>query len=223
MPGYSVVLCDLDGTLSDPKEGITHSVQYALRKMAVASVPQSDELTAFIGPPLHESFMCWGLTESEAWRAVTYYREYFSVHGLYENYLYPRVRETLERLAHNQIALWLATSKPTGFSEQILEFFGLRSLFTGVVGSDFDGTGAHKVDVLQKIVEKNSGLGREHFLMVGDHEQDILAASRWEIDCAAVEYGYGLRTALHEAHPTYWIKRFDEIYPIVMGNIKPGQ
>ncbi|OLZ09271.1 HAD hydrolase-like protein [Sulfobacillus thermosulfidooxidans] len=217
MPRYSVVLCDLDGTLSDPKVGITRSVQYALRKMALPSVPKCDELTSFIGPPLHESFIRYGLTEAEAWRAVSYYREYFAVHGLYENDLYPHVKATLERLAHDGVALWLATSKPTGFSEQILDFFGLRPLFTGVVGSEFDGRRSRKVDVLQHIIEQTPGDSRELFLMVGDHEQDILAASTWHMDSVAVEYGYGSPTALYKVCPTYLVKQFDEIYPIVKG------
>ena len=52
---WDTVLFDMDGTLTDSQEGIVKSVSYALERLG-RELPPRDTLTAFIGPPLHESF-----------------------------------------------------------------------------------------------------------------------------------------------------------------------
>ncbi|MBQ2117034.1 MAG: HAD hydrolase-like protein, partial [Lachnospiraceae bacterium] len=53
---FDYILFDLDGTLTDPKEGITKSVQYALADFGIEE-KNLDKLEVFIGPPLKESFI----------------------------------------------------------------------------------------------------------------------------------------------------------------------
>lgn len=52
---FDTVLFDLDGTLTDPFEGISNSIIYALKKFGIAA-PDKPLLKKFIGPPLTESF-----------------------------------------------------------------------------------------------------------------------------------------------------------------------
>ena len=148
MQKINTFLFDLDGTLTDPGEGITNSVAYALSKYGI-SVPDRRELYAFIGPPLTDSFIrYYSFSEEEAERAVEIYREYFRDRGIYENTLYPGIKEMLSEL--NQIGkkLVLATSKPQIFAKQILDHFALTDYFSYVAGSTLDHSRTDKHDVI---------------------------------------------------------------------------
>ena len=132
---------DLDGTLTDPAEGITNSICYALEKYGI-TIEHREQLYCFIGPPLWESFVKYfEFSEEQAHEAVAYYREYFSVKGLYENKVYPGIQEMLETLQQKGVPMVLATSKPTVYAEQILKHFQLDSYFTFVSGSELDEIG----------------------------------------------------------------------------------
>ena len=142
-PAIDTVFFDLDGTLTDPKIGITTSIQYALAKFDVA-IPTQDELTWCIGPPLHASFKALlGTTDADADRAVDLYRERFSDVGLFENTLYAGIEETLTDVAVTGRRLFVATSKPHVFADRIIDHFGLRQHFVRVFGSELDGTCVH--------------------------------------------------------------------------------
>ena len=121
---YKNVLFDLDGTLTDPAEGITNSLMHAQRRLGMAVSPR-EKLYAFIGPPLIEMFMSeWGLTREESEQALVYYREHFAVKGLFENVPYEGIGETLADLKASGLRLFVATSKPEPLSLRILEHFG---------------------------------------------------------------------------------------------------
>ena len=143
------ILFDLDGTLTDPAEGITKSVQYALKHFGIEE-DDLEKLQPFIGPPLMESFMdFYGFSEEQAREAVTYYREYFRPQGIFENEVYKGIPELLEKLTDAGKTLILATSKPVVFAEQILEHFDLRQYFEFIGGSDIEQTRAKKTEILQ--------------------------------------------------------------------------
>lgn len=93
----NTVYFDLDGTLLDPKIGITTSIQYALAQLG-ADVPTQDQLTWCIGPPLHESF-CSLLGAEHTEQAIFLYRERFASVGWMENSPYAGVTETLSALS----------------------------------------------------------------------------------------------------------------------------
>ncbi len=194
---YREIFFDLDGTLTDPFEGITKSVQRSLTYFGI-DVKNRSELKCFIGPPLWESYMkYYSLTKEEAEVAVARYREYFSVTGLYENKVYEGIPELLESLKTKGLRLTVATSKPWVFSEKILDKFDLSKYFSFLSGSELDGARVNKADVIEYAIEKLGIDDRSSILMVGDRKHDIIGAHKCGIKAAGVLWGYGDR-AEHE-------------------------
>lgn len=208
---YEIILFDLDGTLTDPKVGITLSVQYALHKMGIKE-EDPDTLTPFIGPPLLESFKeMYHMNDEEAIQAIQYYRERFSATGLYENKVYFGIRELLFSLKNQGKKLIVATSKPTAFSIQILEYFDLKQFFTVVVGSNLDGTRTEKSDVIEFALEGENLSDLSKVVMIGDRKYDIIGAKKNNIDVIAVTYGYGSEQELAAAEPNYIVSSVTEL------------
>ncbi len=208
---YEIVLFDLDGTLTDPKVGITLSVQYALNKMGIQE-EDPDSLTPFIGPPLLSSFKeLYHMNDEEAIQAIWYYRERFSTTGLYENKVYPGIRELLATLKNQGRKLIVATSKPTEFSIQILEHFDLKQFFTSIVGSNLDGSRTEKSDVIEFALAGENISDLSKVVMIGDRKYDITGAKKNNIDVIAVTYGYGSYQELVDADPNYIVSSVDEL------------
>ncbi len=192
-----IALFDLDGTLTDPKTGITRSVQYALEKLG-RPVPEADELTWMIGPPLVEGFTKLLGGAEHALEAVRLYRERFSDVGLFENEVYEGIPAALESLQELGARLFVATSKPHVFARRILDHFGLSRFFREVYGSELDNRNADKRDLIRHILD------RERFdpaaaLMVGDRKHDAIGARTNGITALGVTWGYGSRQELLEA------------------------
>ena len=190
------IFFDLDGTLTDPKPGITRSLQYALEKLG-RPVPSEDELTWCIGPPLRDSLVRLLGGEADADRGVTLYRERFSDVGLYENSLYPEIEATLAALK-SRARLFVAISKAHVYADRIIDHFGLRPYFDHVFGAELDGTRAHKGDLLAFALER-TGTDPARAVMIGDRSHDIVGARKNGIDGIGVLYGYGSREELIEA------------------------
>ena len=132
---FKYVLFDLDGTLTDPKEGICKSVQYALHRCGVEE-PDIDKLEPFIGPPLKDSFaLFYQFDQDTIEKAVAAYRERFSMVGLYENLIYPGIAEMLADLKEDGAKLAIASSKPTVFVEKIIDHFGIAEYFDAVINN----------------------------------------------------------------------------------------
>ncbi|SDF78993.1 phosphoglycolate phosphatase [Fontibacillus panacisegetis] len=210
---YSHVLFDLDGTLTDPKLGITKSVQYALHKFGI-EVNDLDQLNSFIGPPLMLSFRdLYGFTEGDANQAIRYYREYFQDQGMYENELYNGMIELLSLLKKQNRTLVVATSKPTVFTEQILSYFHMDSFFDVVCGSELDGTRSDKAEIIHYILEHQQ-IGNDAAVMIGDRKFDIIGANHQGVDAIAVGYGYGSKNELMESSPKYYVESVEELYAL---------
>ena len=208
---YNILLFDLDGTLTDPKIGITKSVNYALQKFG-REVDDLDQLIPFIGPPLLDSFIQYcGLTDEQAHQAIDYYREYFSVTGLYENAVFPGIKSLLAELVRQQKRLFVATSKPTDCSERILAHFGLTAYFERVVGSNLDGTRVNKAEVIAAVLSEIPLANRHQTLMIGDRLHDILGAKTCGLDSIGVAYGYGGTQELSQAGATYIVNTVAEL------------
>jgi phosphoglycolate phosphatase len=188
---------DLDGTLTDPKPGITRSIQYALKKLD-RPVPSEDELTWCIGPPLRASFATLLADDSLADRGLALYRERFADVGLYENAVYPDIEHVLTELARPTRRLFVATSKPAIYAKRIVEHFGLARHFETVFGSELDGTRVHKTELLAYAIEI-AGTDPVKSIMIGDRSHDIVGARHNGMDAIGVSYGYGSRQELHEA------------------------
>ncbi|MFG3598233.1 HAD family hydrolase [Bradyrhizobium sp. RDI18] len=188
---------DLDGTLTDPKPGITRSIQYALQRLDHPTIPTADELTWCIGPPLRSSFVKL-LGDHAADRAVTLYRERFSDIGLYENGVYDGIDEVLTALRASGHRLFVATSKAHVFAERIIDHFGLRKHFERVFGAELDGTRADKSHLLEYAL-KEVAVDPSKTLMIGDRSHDMVGAKNNGMKGIGVLYGYGSRAELIEA------------------------
>ncbi len=201
---YNLIIFDLDGTLTDPKVGIIKSIQYALSKFNIEE-SNTDKLMQFIGPPLLESFEKYYFPEKpKARKAVDFYREYYSENGIFETNLYPGILDLLSQIYKKGRQMIVATSKPTVFAERILKHFDLFAYFSSIVGSNLDCTRASKDEVIKYAISDLSGIQKHDMIMIGDREQDIIAAKNLGIDSIAVTYGYGSIKELQKAEPTYF-------------------
>ena len=189
------IFFDLDGTLTDPKPGITRSIQYALQKLDHPMVPTEDELTWCIGPPLRASFVKILGGEDSADRAVALYRERFSDIGLYENRVYDGIGEVLTALGQSGHRLFVATSKAHVFADRIIDHFELRPHFERVFGAEYDGTRADKSHLLEYAL-KETAVDPAKSLMIGDRSHDMVGAGNNGIKGIGVLYGYGSRDEL---------------------------
>jgi len=189
------IFFDLDGTLTDPKPGITRSIQYALAKLG-RPIPAQDELTWCIGPPIQASFARM-VGEELAGRGVALYRERFGDVGLFENSLYPGIEATLAALK-SRARLFVATSKAHVYADRIIDHFELRPYFEHVFGAELDGTRVHKGDLLAWALER-TGTDPAQAVMIGDRKHDIIGAKQNGIEGIGVLYGYGSREELLEA------------------------
>jgi phosphoglycolate phosphatase len=192
------IFFDLDGTLTDPKPGITRSIQYALGKLDHPAIPTEDELTWCIGPPLRASFVKLLGTEASADLAVSLYRERFSEIGLYENNVYEGIGDVLTALRKSGHRLFVATSKPHVFAERIIDHFDLRQHFERVFGSELDGTRADKSDLLAYAL-KAAAVDPSHAVMIGDRSHDMIGARNNAMKAIGVLYGFGSEQELTAA------------------------
>lgn len=196
---YKYILFDLDGTLTDPEEGILNSVVYALNKFDI-KVEDKFSLRPFIGPPLNESFTkYYGFDDEKAKLAVEYYREYFGEIGLFENKVFPGAAELLETLKSLNKTVMLATSKPEIYTFKILEKFDLIKYFDVIAGATLDYSRVKKADVIKYALSKIEGIDLNSTIMVGDREHDVIGAKANGIKAVGVTFGYGSREEL-ESH-----------------------
>ncbi|MDL2225251.1 HAD family hydrolase [Eubacteriales bacterium OttesenSCG-928-M02] len=218
------ILFDLDGTLSDPKVGITKSVQYALSQFGIEE--NADALTPFIGPPLRDSFMnFYGFSPPQAEEAVAHYRVYYEKQGMGENTLYPGIKPMLEALKEKEATLFLATSKPWAYAEQILKDFSIHSLFSFIGGSEMDGTRSDKAEVIAHVLHMAQLLGYMDTpdpapcIMVGDRSHDILGAKKNHMDSIGVLFGYGDEEELTSAGATYIVDSVQALSILLSGPV----
>ena len=213
---YTHIFFDLDGTLTDPKEGITNSVAYALASFGIHEDP--DRLTPFIGPPLIDSFMeFYHFDLPTAQNAVEKYREYFSQKGIFENKVFSGSQPLLAQLKAAGKTVCLATSKPEVFARQILEHFHMDGYFDQIVGSCLDGTRTKKGEVIEEVFTR---LGEKcpdkaRCVMVGDRLHDIHGAQENGLDSIGVTFGYGSQEELTQAGATHIAHSFEELAQIL--------
>jgi phosphoglycolate phosphatase len=217
---YKFILFDLDGTLSDPKIGITKSVQFALDRMGI-TVDNLDDLDVFIGPPLQQSFSdYYSFNEAQTQAAIPHYRERFSDVGMYENTIYDHIPALLQELKEHGHNLVVATSKPTVFAEEILKYFKIHHHFDLIVGSNLDGTRTAKTEIIQYILD-HYGEPSDTFIMIGDRKHDIIGAHNTGIDSIGVTYGYGSIEEITQINPTYQVSTVSELKEFLLHKNSP--
>jgi phosphoglycolate phosphatase len=193
----TAIYLDLDGTLTDPKPGITRCIQYALSKLDRVA-PSEDELTWCIGPPLRASLRILLGTDQLADKALSLYRERFSDIGLFENKIYPGIEDTLAAFTQSGRRLFVATSKPVPYAERIIDHFNLSGYFERVFGSDLDGNRSDKTDLLGYALQA-TGVNPSRAMMIGDRSHDMVGARNNGMTAVGVLYGYGSEEELLEA------------------------
>jgi len=204
---YNILLWDLDGTLTDPKVGITLSVQYALERLDYPP-QEADDLDWIIGPPLKESFKTLLNTKDEVFlnRAISIYRERYQEIGLYENIVYPGIPDLLAQLKEKGCSNLLATSKPRTFAEKILHHFSLDSYFSVIMGSELDGQFVEKDCLIAEVLKTIPAGSRSQTVMIGDRSYDVHGARANHIDVISVGYGYGTSEELCVASPDFIVQ-----------------
>lgn len=230
---FQYLLFDLDGTLTDPKEGICTSVQYALRSFGIDE-PDLDKLTPFIGPPLKDSFMeIYGFDEKQAEEAIGKYREWFRPTGIFQNAIYPGIREMLEKLKGQGKVLAVASSKPQVFVERILRHFEIYDYFTVIVGSELDGRRGTKEEVVEEALRQLAEAGEEdkralkgegpkkqagmpaqqmaQTAMIGDRKFDVSGGKEHGLVTVGVTFGYAPEGELEAAGPDYLVDSVEEL------------
>ena len=218
---FQYVLFDLDGTLTDPREGITKSVQFALAQQGI-SEPDLKKLEPFIGPPLKDSFMeFYGMTEEQAAQGVADYRKRFAPIGKFENEVYPGIPEMLGSLKRAGIRLAVASSKPETFVWDILKYFKLDGYFDVVTGSELDGTRSRKEEVVEEALHRleldGQPVSRENCVMVGDRRFDIEGGRQFQLTTVGVTYGYAAKGELEAAGADYIVKNPVQLTKLLLG------
>lgn len=199
----STVLFDLDGTLTDPYEGIARSIRYALEKMG-ASVSDDDDLRWCIGPPLWESFSVLLGTDDtpELDRAVALYRERYTVTGLFENALVEGIPAVLQDLREAGIRMHVCTSKPHVYAGRIVEHFGLMGFFGTVYGAELSGERSAKTELIAHVLREEA-IAAEDVAMIGDRKHDLIGANANDVAGVGVLWGYGSRAELEGENPVF--------------------
>ena len=211
--GFSTVLLDLDGTITNPYMGITNGVMYAYQKLGM-EVPERSTLRSFIGPPLIVEFTRRGLPEEKAREAVRLYREYYGRTGLFENELIPGTVEFLKELKTRGKRVCLATSKPEEFSVRILEKFGIDGYFDFIGAAKLDGSRDSKLAVIKYVLE-STGVSPEECVMVGDRMHDIVGAHDAGMKCIAVLVGFGSREEFAEYKADFVAETLNDVLKYV--------
>lgn len=208
------VFMDLDGTITNPKEGITKSIQYSLDFFGI-KVDNLDTLTIHIGPPLVDTFKeYYGFDEEKTKQAVKKYKERYIDVGWCENIVYEGMEDTLKSLTEAGKKLIVATSKPESMAKKILDHYNLSQYFTDICGSADNGDRAKKHEVIQYAMDKNAITDRDEIIMVGDRSYDILGAKKLGIKSIGVLYGFGNLKEFEDAGANYIAKTVSEMRDI---------
>lgn len=214
---YQYLLFDLDGTLTNPEEGITKSVQYSLKEEFGIEAERKD-LLRFIGPPLWDSFKdFYGLSKDEADRAVTKYRERYLPIGVYENYPYEGMWELLRDLKSLGYHLGVATSKPEVMAQKVLDKFDMSQWFDVITGSELDGHRVKKSDVIEETMMRFGNPERSRVLMIGDRLHDIEGAKEAGMDSCGVYYGFAEPGEMEKHGAHYIIQTVRELRSLLCG------
>lgn len=219
---FEYLLFDLDGTLTDPGEGITKSIQYSLSAMGIEEQNLS-KLTAFIGPPLRESFVnFYGVTEEEAEQCVEKYRERYTPIGIFENKIYFGIEDMLKECKAAGKKLAVASSKPTIMVNRVLEHFKIIQYFDIIVGSELNGIRSKKEEVVEEVLrliqlDNSKEVSKEQIVMIGDRKFDIEGAKAFHLASVGVRYGYEEEGELEAAGADYLVDTVAELKDILMG------
>ena len=190
------VFFDLDGTITDSGEGIMNCATLGLEHFGLP-VPSREEMRVFVGPPLDQTFIRFGVPADKTDEAIAVFRSRYRTIGKFENFPYPGVREALETLQAQGHRLFVATSKPEILANEVLEHFDLARYFEQIAGATLDGSRSHKADVITYLLGLTGDVGQT--VMVGDTAYDVIGAAQHGIPTIGVSWGYGEITDMEKA------------------------
>ena len=206
------ILFDLDGTLTDSGEGIINCAALALERLGLP-VPTREKMRVFVGPPLRDTFVRFGVPEDRTDEAIRIYRSRYIPTGMFENTPYPGVEALLETLKNEGYTLYVATSKPEEMSVTILERFGLAPYFDRICGASTDTSRSTKDAVIAYLLEHSGA--KEDMSMVGDTKYDVLGAKVHGIPAIGVSWGYGDREEMAQAGAVGIADTMDELLELL--------
>ena len=190
------ILFDLDGTLTDSGEGIINAASLALEHFGIP-VPDRQAMKVFVGPPLRDTLVKFGVPEDRTDEAITVFRSYYTVKGILENAPYPGIPELLRILKESGHHLYVATSKPEVMAIRVLDTFDLSRYFDRICGASLDETRSKKSEIISCLMDE---IGNQFpLLMVGDTAFDVIGAKAHGIDTIGVSWGYGSVSEMAEA------------------------
>jgi phosphoglycolate phosphatase len=210
------LLFDLDGTLTNPRQGIVACIQHALATLN-HPVPSGSYLERFIGPPLRDSFIeLLPAPDSDAIEAAVHaYRERYTRLGMFENKVYDEIPSVLRALSGSGARLFVVTSKPRVYAERILEYFGLAELFEAIYGSELSGALSEKPELIEYAL-LTSALSAADTVMVGDRRHDVIGAIKNQVFPVGVLWGYGSRAELDAAGAKRLLEEPPELAQLVI-------
>lgn len=210
------IFIDLDGTITASEEGITKSIQYALRHINIV-VDDLNSLRIHIGPPLREGFRkYWGIEEKDMDTVIEKYREYYKEKGIFQNEVYDGIENLLQKLNEKGKTLIVATSKPEVYAKEILKYFQLDQYFADICGSTLDGSISDKWEVIRYALEKHKIRNTDEVIMIGDRIHDVEGAKKNQMESIGVLYGYGSKKELEDADANYIAETVEELEKILL-------
>lgn len=206
------VFFDLDGTLTDSGEGIMNCATLALNHFGLP-VPSRQEMRIFVGPPLDQTFIRFGVPADQTDEAIRVFRSRYMTVGKFENFPYPGIREMLESLQAQGHRLFVATSKPEVLANEVLSHFDLSKFFEKICGATLDGSRSHKEDVIRYLLAQVTDVS--DVIMVGDTAYDVIGATAHSIPCIGVSWGYGTQEDMKNAGAAAIAQTPEEVIQIV--------
>jgi len=207
-----MILFDLDGTITDSGEGIMNCAEFALRHFGLP-VPDRQTLRVFVGPPLDETFLKFGVPADKTDEAIRVYRSRYTTIGKFENFPYPGAESLLARLKAQGHKLYIATSKPEHMSVEILEHFGLAKYFDRICGATLDGSRSKKADIITYLLQQAECRGEA--VMVGDTAYDVIGAKAHGMPAIGVAWGYGKVADMETAGAAAIAQTMDELFAVL--------
>ena len=202
------IFFDLDGTLTDSGEGIINCAAMALEYFGLP-VPSREEMRVFVGPPLDQTFIKFGVPSEKAQEAIEVFRSRYRTVGKFENFPYPGIREALQTLKEQGHRLFVATSKPEVLANEVLGHFALAEFFEQIAGATLDGSRSHKADVITYLLSLTGEVGQT--IMVGDTSFDVIGAAAHGIPTIGVAWGYGEVADMENAGAAHIVYTMEEL------------
>lgn len=208
----NAIFFDLDGTLTDSGEGIINCAILGLEHFGLP-VPTREEMRVFVGPPLDQTFIKFGVPADKAQEAIEVFRSRYRTVGKFENFPYPGIREVLQTLKAQGHRLFVATSKPEILANEVLEHFELANFFEQIAGATLDGSRSHKADVITYLLGLVGDVGQT--VMVGDTAFDVIGAAAHGIPTIGVSWGYGEVADMEKAGATAIAHNMEELVALL--------